>query len=131
MLGLLSVVTDGLVRDLPGINAVGMPVFARGISPNSPWKNGSGQMFYFSHAPQMELLIHYLDTIRFLMGPVRVAAASAARVCPEVIDEDVAVINLRADNSAMGMVCGNFCAAGFDNLKTLKLVEDAYRLAGL
>ena len=42
--GVVGIVTDGLVRDLPGINDVGIPVFARGISPNSPWKNGPGRV---------------------------------------------------------------------------------------
>ena len=42
--GVRGIVTDGVVRDLPGINDVGIPVFARGISPNSPWKNGPGKV---------------------------------------------------------------------------------------
>jgi 4-hydroxy-4-methyl-2-oxoglutarate aldolase len=42
--GVAGIVTDGAVRDLPGINEVGIPVFARGISPNSPWKNGPGRV---------------------------------------------------------------------------------------
>ena len=42
--GVGGIVTDGVVRDLPGIDDVGIPVFARGISPNSPWKNGPGRV---------------------------------------------------------------------------------------
>jgi len=42
--GVGGIVTDGVVRDLPGINEVGVPVFSRGISPNSPWKNGPGRV---------------------------------------------------------------------------------------
>jgi regulator of RNase E activity RraA len=42
--GVVAVVTDGVVRDIPGIDAVGIPVFARGVSPNSPWKNGPGKV---------------------------------------------------------------------------------------
>ena len=42
--GVTAIVTDGAVRDLPGIDDVGLPVFARGISPNSPWKNGPGRV---------------------------------------------------------------------------------------
>jgi len=38
--GIVAVVTDGLVRDLDGLDAVGIPVFAAGVSPNSPQKNG-------------------------------------------------------------------------------------------
>lgn len=40
--GIAGVVTDGLVRDVPGLDAVGIPVFARGVSPNSPQKDGPG-----------------------------------------------------------------------------------------
>jgi regulator of RNase E activity RraA len=42
--GIAGIVTDGVVRDLTGINEVGMPVFARGICANSPWKNGPGRV---------------------------------------------------------------------------------------
>jgi len=42
--GVAAIVTDGVVRDLPGIDAAGIPVFARGICPNSPWKNGPGSV---------------------------------------------------------------------------------------
>jgi 4-hydroxy-4-methyl-2-oxoglutarate aldolase len=38
----MAFVTDGLARDLDGIEAVGIPVFCRGISPNSPARNGPG-----------------------------------------------------------------------------------------
>jgi 4-hydroxy-4-methyl-2-oxoglutarate aldolase len=42
--GVTAIVTDGVVRDVPGIEAAGIPVFARGVSPNSPWKNGPGSV---------------------------------------------------------------------------------------
>ena len=40
--GVVAFVTDGLVRDLEGLEAVGLPVFCRGVSPNSPARNGPG-----------------------------------------------------------------------------------------
>ena len=40
--GVCALVTDGMVRDIDGLNAVGIPVFARGLSPNSPYKDGPG-----------------------------------------------------------------------------------------
>ena len=40
--GLAGLVTDGLVRDLPGILAVGLPVYCAGVTPNSPARNGPG-----------------------------------------------------------------------------------------
>ncbi len=40
--GAAGFVTDGLVRDLPGIEAVGLPVYCAGVTPNSPARNGPG-----------------------------------------------------------------------------------------
>jgi len=40
--GVAAFVTDGLARDRAGIIAAGMPLFAQGISPNSPAANGPG-----------------------------------------------------------------------------------------
>ena len=37
-----GLVTDGLVRDPEGIRQVGLPVFCRGVTPNSPVRNGPG-----------------------------------------------------------------------------------------
>lgn len=39
-------VTDGMVRDIAGIEAVGLPVFAAGITPNSPFGKGPGKVGY-------------------------------------------------------------------------------------
>jgi 4-hydroxy-4-methyl-2-oxoglutarate aldolase len=42
--GIAAFVTDGLARDRAGIIAAGMPLFAMGISPNSPASSGPGQV---------------------------------------------------------------------------------------
>lgn len=42
--GIIACVTDGMVRDVAGLNAVGIPVFARGLTPNSPHKDGPGEI---------------------------------------------------------------------------------------
>jgi regulator of RNase E activity RraA len=42
--GAAAVVTDGLVRDIAGIEPLGMPVFARGVSPNAGYRNGPGSI---------------------------------------------------------------------------------------
>lgn len=44
--GIVAVVTDGLVRDVPGLDEVDIPVFALGVSPNSPQKDGPGEVGY-------------------------------------------------------------------------------------
>jgi len=77
-----------------------MTVRSSGLITRTP----SGRLFaierqpFFTGLPRfiiMELLIHHLDTIRYLAGPVRVTAAGASRLCPEVIGEDVALIYAR------------------------------------
>ena len=40
--GVIGIVTDGVVRDQEGLEGVGIPLFALGISSNSPQKNGPG-----------------------------------------------------------------------------------------
>lgn len=40
--GLAGFVTDGLVRDLPGLEAVGLPLYCAGVTANSPARNGPG-----------------------------------------------------------------------------------------
>ncbi len=42
--GIAGLVTDGMVRDGAGILAVGVPVFCAGVTPNSPARNGPGQV---------------------------------------------------------------------------------------
>ncbi|MFW7340907.1 RraA family protein [Pollutimonas sp. H1-120] len=42
--GVVACVTDGMVRDIRGINEAGIPVFAKGLSPNSPFKDGPGEI---------------------------------------------------------------------------------------
>lgn len=42
--GVVAIVTDGVIRDISGANAVGIPVYAAGVSPNSPQKNGPGSV---------------------------------------------------------------------------------------
>ncbi len=37
-------VTDGLVRDIEGIQSVGLPVMCAGSSPNSPYSKGPGEI---------------------------------------------------------------------------------------
>jgi 4-hydroxy-4-methyl-2-oxoglutarate aldolase len=40
--GVVAFVTDGAVRDIPGIRGVGLPCFASGVTPDSPVRNGPG-----------------------------------------------------------------------------------------
>ena len=42
--GLAGVVVDGCLRDLDGIEGLHMPIYAKGITPQGPWKFGPGEV---------------------------------------------------------------------------------------
>ena len=42
--GLAGIVVDGCLRDLDGIQALTMPVYAAGVTPQGPWKFGPGEV---------------------------------------------------------------------------------------
>ncbi len=42
--GITGFVVDGAVRDADGIREMGFPVFARGVTPIGPFKNGPGEI---------------------------------------------------------------------------------------
>jgi 4-hydroxy-4-methyl-2-oxoglutarate aldolase len=42
--GVVGFVTDGLVRDIPGLDAVGLPIYCAGVTANSPSRSGPGRI---------------------------------------------------------------------------------------
>jgi D-apiose dehydrogenase len=60
-----------------------------------------------------EVLIHHLDTLRMLLGPLRVTAAELSRSFSEMAGEDGAVIQLKAAGDAAVTVFASFAAHGF------------------
>jgi 4-hydroxy-4-methyl-2-oxoglutarate aldolase len=42
--GISAIVIDGMARDLAGLASVGLPIFSRGITPNSCVKSGPGRV---------------------------------------------------------------------------------------
>jgi predicted dehydrogenase len=59
-----------------------------------------------------EVLIHHLDTLRMLLGPLRVTAAALSRSSEQLVGEDGAVIQLQAGNGAGVTVFASFAAQG-------------------
>ena len=70
--GVAAFVTDGLARDRAGIVAAGLPLFAMGITPNSPASSGPGQV----GAPVM------LGGVRVCSGDIVVGDADGVVVSP-------------------------------------------------
>ena len=63
----------------------------------------------------LELLIHHLDTLAYLLGEVEVLGAAIARSCPAIKGEDTAAILLRA-GGVMGSLSASFVAPGAGSL---------------
>jgi len=59
-----------------------------------------------------EVLIHHLDTLRMLLGPLQVTAAQLSRSSDLLAGEDGAVIQLRTDSGAGVAVFASFAAHG-------------------
>jgi predicted dehydrogenase len=59
-----------------------------------------------------EVLIHHLDTLRMLLGPLQVTAAQLSRSSDLLVGEDGAVIQLRTSNGAGVAVFASFAADG-------------------
>ncbi|OYY08738.1 MAG: oxidoreductase [Rhizobiales bacterium 35-68-8] len=59
-----------------------------------------------------EVLIHHLDTLRMLLGPLTVKAAALSRTCREMAGEDGAVIQLQSEDGAGVSVFATFAAYG-------------------
>jgi D-apiose dehydrogenase len=60
-----------------------------------------------------EVLIHHLDTLRMLLGPLKVTSAGLSRSCADLAGEDGAVIQLKASQGADISVFASFAAGGF------------------
>lgn len=44
--GIAGIVIDGAIRDRAGLANLPIPVYARGVTPNGPWKSGPGEVGY-------------------------------------------------------------------------------------
>ena len=94
---------------------------------------------FFADLPRLlvfEVLIHHLDTLAFLFGPLQVTDAVLKRRCSAIAGEDYARIGLLAGDVA-GTLIGDFCRRGASPLPgdTLSLddeqpiIQDSWTLA--
>lgn len=60
-----------------------------------------------------EVLIHHLDVMRTLLGPLEVVHAQVAKVNKALAGEDVAVISMRGRNDLTAVMDGNVSAPGY------------------
>jgi predicted dehydrogenase len=94
----LTLLTSGV---LPGADGL-RPALER-----QPFMRGERRMLV------AEVLIHHLDTLRMLLGPLQVTAAGLSRSYSEMTGEDGAVIQLKTATGGAVTVFASFAAHGF------------------
>jgi predicted dehydrogenase len=70
----------------------------------------------FSRLLLFEVLIHQLDAMRVILGPLAVKSARVAQVNRELAGEDVAVVTLEGRNGMTVVLDGNISAPGYPPL---------------
>ena len=61
----------------------------------------------------MEVMIHHVDTLRFLIGPLDLVAAQLGKRCTAIRGEDRALLVLRGRSGAAVALVGDFMALGY------------------
>jgi D-apiose dehydrogenase len=107
-------IADGLLGE---IDLARLATISSGFLPDE-----SGRRPAFARQPFMqreprlmiaEVLIHHLDTMRFLCGPLRVVGARASRTLDDVTGETSAAIFLETAGGAPATVIGTMAAPGY------------------
>lgn len=103
--GIAGFVVDGLIRDLPGIRALGdFPVFARGVTPTGPLHRGPGEIGYAICAGG--IVVH--------AGDVLVGDANGVVVIPRDIADDL-LVRLTAKREAEAAYTAAVARGDFNN----------------
>lgn len=63
----------------------------------------------------MEVMIHHVDTLRFLLGPLALNGAKLGHSCLGVRGEDRATLMMSSPNGAAVVLTGDFVAHGYPN----------------
>jgi predicted dehydrogenase len=123
----LNAFTSGLLPD----NSGKLPALTR-----QPMMKNLDQMLL------MEVLIHHVDSLRFLLGDLELESSRMGKVCKEIAGEDNATLYMRSKSDGSVILTGNFSAHGypsslFDDLEiigetgTIRLHGDQLELIAL
>jgi len=103
--------------EIGDITACQMALLSSGLLPDSSGRRPAlVRQPFMADEPRMliaETLIHHIDTVRWLVGPLRVVSARAARVVPEVTGESLATILMETATGVPVVVMGTMGAPGF------------------
>jgi predicted dehydrogenase len=103
--------------DIGKVRAVDMSMFSSGLLPDEKGVRPAlvRQPFMAKERRLMiaEVLIHHIDVVRWLFGPLRVVAARAARALPDVAGETDAALFFETGAGVPVTVAGSMAAPGF------------------
>lgn len=102
--GIAGFVVDGLVRDLPGLIEVGLPVYARGVTPFGPLHRGPGE------------LNHAISCGGIVVNPGDIIVGDKSGIA--VVNREVAgntIMRLRAHRARMQQYVADVKAGKFSN----------------
>jgi predicted dehydrogenase len=102
-------------RDLGDVLLGSMSLMSSGMLPDATGKRPSFERQPFmQHEPRLmlaEVLIHHLDVMRYLCGPLTVLSARTARTLADVEGETLAAVSLETADGAPIEVIGTMAAA--------------------
>jgi predicted dehydrogenase len=103
--------------EIGDITACEMALLSSGLLPDANGKRPAlVRQPFMAEEPRMliaETLIHHIDTVRWLVGPLRVVSARAARTVPEIKGESLATILMETAAGVPVTVMGTMAAPGF------------------
>lgn len=107
-------ITDGLLGE---IALARLATISSGFLPDADGRRPAlERQPFMAFEPRLmiaEVLIHHLDAMRYLCGPLRVVGARASRTLAEVAGETLAVIFLETAAGAPATVTGTMAAPGY------------------
>jgi len=103
--------------DLGGVLLASMSLVSSGMLPDATGRRPSFERQPFmQHEPRLmlaEVLIHHLDVMRYLCGPLSVLCARTAHTLPDVEGETLAAVALETADGAPVEVIGTMAAPGY------------------
>lgn len=111
----MSVLSSGMIADPDGT----FPALAR-----QPFMKDLNRLLV------MEVLIHHIDTLRYLFGDLELLSASTARSTCHTQGEDVATVMMKANRGPTVLLLGSMAAHGYPPIPTdrLELLGDRGRI---
>jgi predicted dehydrogenase len=103
--------------DLGEVLLARMALISSGMLPDEAGRRATFiRQPFMQHEPRLmlaEVLIHHLDVMRYLCGPLTVLSARTARTLDDVAGETVAVVSLQTTRGAPVEVIGTMAAPGY------------------